>query len=113
MNLRKRIEKLESCQKKLYTLKDVRSLFLTLKLEDLESFKRETFENERTLERRLLRKIACGAVGHQFVLRWVVFEDKEAARTPYGKFECTECFLKVDRLLTDDERKAAKKLGMM
>jgi len=65
-----------------------------------------------SLENRLLRKIACDATGHIFSLKHA-FINKKEGNTRYGKFECINCHLEIERPLTTKEETAAESLGML
>ena len=65
-----------------------------------------------SFENRLLHKLACSVTGHTFGLE-CAFINKKEGNTRYGKFECINCHLEIERPLTDKEEIAAKSLGML
>lgn len=62
-------------------------------------------------EQVLLNKIACGVTKHKFSLKSVFF-NKDDGHKHSGRFECVDCFLKVERRLTSQEIVSARNLGM-
>ena len=109
--LKERIKGLEESTSRLrYEIK-----YLKRSIDQIEKEINKDWAADRSLLRQtehvLLRKIACGITKHTFALKSVFF-NKDDGHKHSGRFECADCFLKIERRLTSQEIVSARNLGM-